>query len=101
MKLLLCGHCGDVVRLFSERRTCKCGKSWGNYLEDGSTAVQSNHTLSLGLHNHDLNSAIQAFNEDSNSFSPLVWIRAWINPVSEPDVVYAPENFEAGDEPKP
>jgi hypothetical protein len=86
VKLLYCPHCNDVVRLFPERRTCKCGKSWGQYLDDGSTTVQTWPSLSLGIANPDFHAAEQAFAAAPETFSPLLAIRCWINPLSEPDV---------------
>jgi hypothetical protein len=100
MKLLFCGHCQDVVRLFSERRSCKCGRSWGRYLGDNSTTVQTECSLSLAFHNGDFWPAIQALLKDREvgraGFSPLFWFRAWINPDSEPDVRYTAEEPRAG-----
>ena len=94
MKLLYCGHCGDIVRLFSERRTCKCGKSWGQYLPDNSTTVQTDYTISLGLANQDFHRSLEVFVRDRNYFSPELSIRAWVNPDSEPDVKYIHGEFE-------
>jgi hypothetical protein len=88
VKLLYCGHCGDVVRLFPEKRFCKCGKSWGHYLEDNATTVQTYPGLSLGISNPDFQLALDAFVENPNQFSPLLAIRCWINPLSEPDVQF-------------
>jgi len=86
MKLLYCPHCGDIVRLFPERRACKCGKSWGHYLEDGSTTVQTWPSLSLGIANPDFQAAQRSFAATPEAFSPLMAMRCWINPLSEPDV---------------
>jgi hypothetical protein len=86
MKLMYCAHCSDIVRLFTERRSCMCGKSWGHYLPDGATTVQTWPSLSLGLANPDFRSAEQAFGADPETFSPHLSIRCWINPLSEPDV---------------
>ena len=94
MKLLFCGHCQDVVKLFPERRTCKCGRSWGHYLPDNSTTVQTGFTLSLGIANPDFSAAVDAFMQNQDYFSPALSHRAWINPHSEQDVTYAEENFE-------
>ncbi len=88
MKLLYCGHCQDVVRLFPERRTCKCGQSWGQYLPDNSTTVQTSYSLSLGLANPDFKEAVGTFMQNRDHFSPALSIRAWVNPDSEPDVTY-------------
>ncbi|GAA2357901.1 hypothetical protein [Dactylosporangium salmoneum] len=88
MKLLYCAHCGDIVRLFPEKRSCLCGKSWGHYLEDGATTVQTWPGLSLGIANPDFTQAQAAFGDDVTRFSPLLAMRCWINPVSEPDVKF-------------
>jgi len=94
MKLLLCLECGDVVRLFPERRTCKCGTSWGMYEADNSTTVQTTNSVSLGIANPDFRQAIDAYLKDLDRFSPVLTMRCWSNPVAEPDVRFA----EAPDE---
>lgn len=88
MKLLYCAHCGDVVRLFPEKRSCLCGKSWGYYEEDNATTVQTYPSLSLGVANPDFRSAMEFFSKDPNYFSPALSIRCWVNPLSEPDVKF-------------
>jgi hypothetical protein len=88
VKLLYCAHCGDIVRLFPEKRFCRCGKSWGHYLEDNATTVQTFPGLSLALFNPDFQLAIQTFNENPNQFSPFFAIRCWVNALSEPDVQF-------------
>jgi hypothetical protein len=88
VKLLYCVHCGDIVRLFPEKRFCLCGKSWGHYLGDGATTAQSWPGLSLGIANPDFDDAEEAFAADPTRFSPLLAIRCWINPVSESDVKF-------------
>ncbi|WP_426504717.1 hypothetical protein ACPPVO_44920 [Dactylosporangium sp. McL0621] len=88
MKLLYCAHCGDIVRLFPDKRYCRCGKSWGHYLADNSTTVQTWPGLSLGIANPDFVQAQRAFGEDVEHFSPLLSMRCWVNPVSEPDVTF-------------
>jgi hypothetical protein len=88
LKLLYCGHCGDVVRLFPEKRSCRCGKSWGQYLEDGATTLQTYPGLSLGIANQDFEQALNAFVENPRYFSPLLAMRCWVNPLSEPDVKF-------------
>lgn len=97
MKLLYCGHCYDVVRLFPERRSCKCGRSWGQYLADNSTTVQTNYSVSLGLANPDFNAAVDTYLQNRDYFSPALSIRAWINPDSEVDVKYIEEEPREGE----
>lgn len=99
MKLLYCAHCGDIVRLFPERRTCRCGKSWGEYLEDGATTVQTYPGLSLGIANEDFAQALQVFHHNPRYFSPLLAMRCWINPLSETDVKFVMgEDIKADEE---
>ena len=91
MRMLFCGHCHDVVRLCPERRYCKCGRSWGHYLPDNSTTVQTAYSLSLGISNPDFHAALQTLMQDRERFSPALSHRAWFNPDSEPDVTYVNE----------
>lgn len=99
MKLLYCAHCGDIVRLFPEKRYCRCGKSWGHYLEDNATTVQTWPGLSLGIANQDFSQAIEAFSNNSRYFSPILAMRCWINPLSESDVKFvAGEKVERDEE---
>jgi hypothetical protein len=87
-------ECGDVVRIFPERRSCKCGKSWGKYEDDNATTVQSTNSISLGIANPDFRQAVDAYLKDLGHFSPMLAVRCWINPVTEPDVRF----IEAPDE---
>ena len=41
MKLILCPHCQDVVRLKRGTSRCMCGKSWGRYVNDIDAEVNS------------------------------------------------------------
>ena len=74
--------------LHSELCSCLCGKSWGQYLSDKSTTIQTFNTLSLGLANPDFREAAETYLRHREHFSPALSIRAWINPDSEPDVKY-------------
>lgn len=99
LKLMICRSCGDVLQLRPEgERSCLCGEARGRYLEDGSTVVQTEGSISLALHNHDLRAAISAFDEHPNGWHPLMVLRAYVNPRSEPDVVFvAPPEPEDAD----
>jgi hypothetical protein len=94
---MYCAHCHDIVKLFPEKRSCMCGKSWGHYL-DVATTVQTWPSMSIGLANPDFAAARQTFAEDPNTFSPVLSIRAWINPASEPDVKFVEGEAIADDE---
>ena len=86
MKLLFCLECQDIVRLSPERRSCRCGRAWGQYLEDHRTTVQTRNSLSLALAGPDFDRAIRALIDGAQAFSPDLFIRAWLNPTSEEDV---------------
>jgi hypothetical protein len=88
MKLMYCAHCADLVKLFPEARTCLCGKSTGRYLPDNSTTEQTWPGLSVGIANGDFVEAQGLFHQDPNTFSPILSMRCWINPASEPDVKF-------------
>ena len=96
MKLLLCRACGDVIRMRPERRSCFCGAASGRYLEDSSTVEQTEGSLSIALHNHDLRAALVAFDEAPAPWHPLFVFRAYLNPTSEPDVRYLPPDGASG-----
>jgi hypothetical protein len=90
MKLMVCRSCGDVVLLRREPRQCACGQAQGRYLDDNSTVEQTEGTLSIALHNHDLRAAIDAFDVTPDGWHPLMVFRAYLNPLCETDVRYVP-----------
>lgn len=90
MKLMLCRACGDVVKLHLAPRSCLCGAATGRYLDDQATVEQSEGTLSIALHNHDLRDAVAAYDEHADAWHPLMVFRAYLNPRSEPDVRFVP-----------
>lgn len=56
--------------------------------------------MSLGIANQDFAQAEKAFGVDVERFSPLLTMRCWINPVSEPDVKFiAGVPMDEADEP--
>ena len=57
MKLILCAHCQDVVRLINELRHCQCGKCWGRYIDEINVEV-SNNSVVLGFSNSSLMEAV-------------------------------------------
>ncbi len=62
MKLFFCPQstCNDIVLLRQgKRRTCECGKSWGEYLEDGLTARLGGNAIPLGFDNRSFVSALK------------------------------------------
>jgi hypothetical protein len=88
VKFLFCLECQGIVRLSPERRACRCGRSWGQYLEDHRTTVQTRNSVSLALSGADFERAFRALIDNARDFSPHLFIRAWLNPTSEEDVRY-------------
>lgn len=88
MKLLLCLNCADVILMRGQTRHCQCGQSSGRYLDDGSTVEQTRGSMSIALDNHGLRDAISVFHSNPHSWHPLMVFRAFLNPLSEPDVIY-------------
>lgn len=66
MKLLYCRQCGDVLRLYGIRRTCRCGSSWGYYLEDDLNAAFGGLAIPLGFTNESFNDALRNRSQDGN-----------------------------------
>lgn len=58
MKLILCPHCSDVVKLRKSRTCCECGKSWGLYVNDIDAEINS-QAIPLGFDNASLVKAIK------------------------------------------
>jgi len=60
MKLILCPHCGDVVKLtIRVPRFCECGKSWGQYHKDGLNADIGGEAIPLGFANQSFIKALK------------------------------------------
>ena len=66
----------------------RCGKAWGQYLEDHRTTVQTRNSLSLALNGNDFDRAIRALIDHPQEFSPYLFLRAWFNATTEADVRY-------------
>src|SRR5688572_2355068 len=99
MKLLLCRECGDVVAMRHEPRSCACGAAMGRYLDDRATVVQTEGSISIALHNHDLRAALDGFDESPDAWHPLMVLRAYVNPRCETDVVYVGRPAVEGEAP--
>lgn len=102
MKLLQCSLCGDVFSLRMSARSCQCGRSGGNYRDDGITVdvytTKRNAAMVLGFANSTLISA----EEDQKAFgdlprtmryagrmvSPGREFKAFVIPESAPSVVW-------------
>jgi len=73
MKLIYCSNCADLVPLNYSKKKCGCGESFGNYLEDGKSAVFGGHAVPIGIANPDLQAAAKRFPRKSTA------IRAWVD----------------------
>ena len=59
MKLILCPHCHDIVKLvLNVQRGCECERSWGLY-EDDLNVVYGGDAIPLGFDNRTLLRAIK------------------------------------------
>ena len=88
MKLLICPQCSDIVLLRQEkRRSCECGKSWGEYCEDGLNAVLGGNAIPIGIENR---SFIHALKSRPQGGQGSVF-QAFIIPVHAPTIQYEKE----------
>jgi hypothetical protein len=58
MKLLFCTACQDVIRLFKDARTCKCGATGGRYLDGKNAEYWGANAMPLGFHNQEFLAAL-------------------------------------------
>ena len=74
MKLIVCRECQDVVRLIQgEKRTCKCGKVGGKYLDELNAVYFGDMAVPIGFANNSLAMAIrnqpkQGMGQDFDAF---------------------------------
>lgn len=59
MKLIYCPSCKDIFNLRYEPKSCGCGKSGGNYKEDGLHAVIWGDAVPLGITNQSFQRAMK------------------------------------------
>lgn len=93
MKLLLCLACEDIVRLFSEFRTCRCGKTGGRYTNDVNADVWG-PCIPVGIDNRTFRDAIihrTAVGEgvDGTGFT------AFIFPLHTPHIHHTPWSLDS------
>lgn len=60
MKLIYCPFCLDIFNLSFKRKTCSCGKCYGEYVNNVQAQVSAD-SISLGLGNGAFNKAILIF----------------------------------------
>lgn len=76
MKLLFCTSCGDLFNLRDRLKTCSCGKTKGQYI-DNTHAEVNGHGVSLGIGNGSLYTAMAKLPETTEDFRNTgdVWRR--------------------------
>lgn len=58
VKLIICTHCRDIVKLTRIRRYCFCGRAYGQYLSDGVQAEIAGEAVPIGFANHSFQFAL-------------------------------------------
>lgn len=84
MKLIFCLNCTDVVRLTTDKKECRCGKSGGYYLADGLNAAIWGSALPLGFANGSFVDAIR--NQPKEGMGER--FEAFVIPKECPTIVY-------------
>ena len=75
MKLLFCSICGDIVRLTSDRRACRCKRCEGFY--SGSVTIEvKGPCLVCGIDNYEFQNALErwALGRDRASFTAFFFV---------------------------
>lgn len=60
MKLIMCKSCFDIVKCLKTGRTCQCGRSGGQYADDGLNATYWGDAIPLGFANSSLVDALES-----------------------------------------
>lgn len=58
MKLIFCPACNDMVKLLHETRQCRCGESWGRYIDDQRAQI-GGKAVAVGICNHRFLAALK------------------------------------------
>ena len=58
MKLLLCKDCQDIFKLNYDKRTCKCGKVAGKYIDKLNAIYSGENAIPIGFSNPTLVDAV-------------------------------------------
>lgn len=69
MKLLFCLKCHDLFRLIEEPRTCLCGETRGQYIDD-LNAIYSGPAITLGINNTEFAKCIRRRQDHPNDELP-------------------------------
>jgi len=85
MKLLYCPSCRDIFNLKFERKTCSCGKTYGNYIDHINAEYSGG--ITIGIHNTEFNGAICQQSIIDEIKPDLFYgqrFSAWVIPLSSP-----------------
>ena len=82
MKLLYCLECHDVVRLFRNSRSCECGATGGQYVDDNNAEVFG-EGIPFAIATDEFDAAIAGRTEDW----PGVWFRGFVIPFTAKTIV--------------
>ena len=58
MKLLFCKDCQDIIRLIDTKRTCRCGKVSGKYIDNIHVVYSGDNAVPIGFANSTLRNAV-------------------------------------------
>jgi len=61
MKLLFCKNCEDIFKLHEEIKRCKCGRTYGRYIDKKYAEYFGEYAVPLGFNNY--NFAIKIMNQ--------------------------------------
>jgi DNA-directed RNA polymerase subunit F len=90
MKLLYCEECGDIFSLNDKRKTCRCGKTFGKYIDDRN-GIYGGPSICLGLDNMSFDFAI----ENQMIDGPGVKIDACVIPMYSGSIIKMDDNLLA------
>ena len=58
MKLIYCPDCATIINIDGQYTQCRCGSSYGYYLDDGINAVYGGQAIPLGFTNKSFLKAV-------------------------------------------
>ena len=64
MKLIFCQQCQDVRKIMRCKTYCLCGKSWGEYWNDGINANIGGLSIVIGIRNDSFATGIRNITAD-------------------------------------
>lgn len=93
MKLILCEKCSDVVALKVAMRTCMCGESGGQYVDDLNAEVWG-PCFKLGFSNFSLVNALRAQKFDGDLKETMPYAGGYVTKGRDFQAFVIPESAE-------